>query len=232
MNNALDNTAILLFARTAEAEARHKTVCPGNDPTANYRVLKTLEDNAFRTAHHSGMSVFHVSELEQHGTTFGARLQSAFEQVFSQGFERVLAIGSDCAQLTGDHLGLAGHQFTQEHLLLGPARDGGVYLLGISRKRFYALDFDGIDWCTDSVFSQLQAIDPNAILLPALSDIDNADDLCRVLLSASVPHKLRNALRALVPGNPAHYGVVQETPITKAEFLSEESRRGPPTSAR
>ena len=231
MHNEIHKTAILLFARTAETEARHKMVCPGNNSTTNYRVLKTMHEHTMRVAQGSCMDVFHVSELSQHGATFGERLRSAFFQVFQEGYERVLAIGNDCVNLTGDDLDLAANKFTHEHLLLGPARDGGVYLLGISRKRFFSFDFDGVNWRTNLVLEQLQAMDPGAILLPTLSDIDSADDLCRVLLSAAVPARLVHNLRTLVPGNTAHYSIVREVALSRAEFPGQESRRGPPASA-
>ena len=100
MHQAAGNTAILLFARTAEAEARHKLVCGNRGASANYRLLKTLVNHATEVAEQSGLPVFHITELEQRGHSFGARLQHAFEQVYAHGFERVIAIGSDCAHLT------------------------------------------------------------------------------------------------------------------------------------
>lgn len=133
MHQLPQNTAILLFARTAEAEARHKSVGGNRGASANYRLLKTLVHHATDVAEQSGLPVFHISELEQRGHSFGARLYHAFEQVYAQGFERVIAIGSDCAHLTPTMLSNAAQQLSKRSMVLGPARDGGVYLMGLTQ---------------------------------------------------------------------------------------------------
>jgi len=231
MSSNTQHTAILLFARTAEAEARHKRVCAGQSASTNYQVLKHLEHHAEAVATQSGLPVFRVSELEQYGNNFGARLHNAFEAVFEQGYTNVLAIGSDCAQLSATNLAHAASQLQQHQTVLGPARDGGVYLLGLSKAQFYRSNFAEVSWCTQNVFEQLKAFDAKAVVLATLSDIDRTADLVRVLLSNTLPETLLRSLRALLPVNPAHYTVVQEAPVRNTTFLAAQSRRGPPMSA-
>ena len=231
MQQLSPDTAILLFARTAEAEAQHKHLSRGRGASANYRLLKTLVHHAEDVAQQSGLPVFHISELEQHGNSFGERLHHAFEQVYAQGFERVIAIGSDCAHLTPGMLATAAQQLHQQGMVLGPARDGGVYLLGLQQNAFARMDFSAIDWRTGRVCKQLQNALPSAAMLRILSDIDHTEDLCRVLLSGSLPAKLLRALSAFAPGNPVHVVPVQERALSTVDVRSARSRRGPPKLA-
>lgn len=106
--------------------------------------------------------------------TLGERLQRAFEDSFAAGCGRVLVIGSDCPYVNATDLraalvALAGHD-----VVLGPATDGGYWLLGL-RAPQPAL-FIGIDWSTPRVFSQtLQRAEMaglRAARLRELSDVD------------------------------------------------------------
>lgn len=227
MNKPLENTAVLLFARSAEAEVQAKRVLPNARAGTNCRLWHELNSYAAQTARNAGMPVFHVSETEQFGSTFGARLQHAFAQVFALGFKRVLAIGNDCMQLTPAALRKAASQAPTK-AVLGPARDGGVYLLGLTQAQFRTLPFNAISWQSNRVLGELQACLQHTALLQTLSDIDSAGDLCRVLLSATVPQSLLRALRDLLPGNPAHYTLTREEPLPVEQASDQHPRRGPP----
>ena len=64
-------------------------------------------------------------------------------------------------------------------LVIGPAKDGGYYLLGM--KTFYPALFENIEWSSDKVLKQTLAIaeqlNLSVFLLPELADIDNEEDL-------------------------------------------------------
>lgn len=115
----------------------------------------------------------------QGGGDLGDRLHRAAADAFHEGCTRVVLIGADCPELTPAILSEAFRRLDEHDLVLGPARDGGYYLIGL-RAPAPAL-FSGIAWSTDSVLSQtLQAAESLSLsvsLLAALSDVDVPADL-------------------------------------------------------
>lgn len=117
--------------------------------------------------------------LLQQGDDLGARMQHAFAWGFAQGYERILIIGSDCAQLTVEYLQDAFSHLQHHDAIVGPAKDGGYYLLGL-RQMIPAL-FHQKAWSTDQVFTStlqdLLRLEKAFYLLPTLSDVDFEEDL-------------------------------------------------------
>lgn len=120
-----------------------------------------------------------VRYVPQTGGDLGKRLRAAFDCAFSAGAERVLAIGSDCPRLRSPALADALDALSGVDVVIGPARDGGYYLIGLRRAR-PAL-FRGIAWSTRKVCRQTVAVIRRLRLswreLPMLSDVDRGDDL-------------------------------------------------------
>lgn len=112
--------------------------------------------------------------------TLGQRMENAFREAFDQGQRRVVIIGSDCPELSTDLLEEAFARLRKNPVVLGPAADGGYYLLGL--QKLYPL-FTGIDWSTDQVLSQTQTklaqLGLTPYLLPTLHDLDLAEDLAK-----------------------------------------------------
>ncbi len=67
----------------------------------------------------------------QRGTCLGARMANAFEDAFARGFEGVMVAGSDTLGLEPAILKQAARALETHDLVLGPARDGGYYLIGL-----------------------------------------------------------------------------------------------------
>jgi rSAM/selenodomain-associated transferase 1 len=90
-------------------------------------------------------------------------------------------IGADAPDLTPALLQLAAHELQNASAVIGPAEDGGYWLLGLS----HPVDavFEGIAWGTSSVFGQtmdrLAAARIDPVLLPKLADCDRPEDLAR-----------------------------------------------------
>ncbi|HEY9761717.1 MAG TPA: TIGR04282 family arsenosugar biosynthesis glycosyltransferase [Trichocoleus sp.] len=109
----------------------------------------------------------------------GQRLAYAFHQGFTNGQERLLAIGSDCPAIGPAHITQALHLLRHRDLVLGPALDGGYYLIGL-RQAVPAL-FQGVAWGTAEVLRQTVAIATHLNLstafLDPLPDIDRPEDL-------------------------------------------------------
>ncbi len=112
----------------------------------------------------------------------GMRLWQAFEQEFSTGTQRIVVVGADCPSLNEQHICQAFHQLASKDVVLGPAQDGGYYLIGLRQGscRHQAL-FQGIDWSTSRVFQQTQAkarqLNLSLAELETLSDVDRPQDL-------------------------------------------------------
>lgn len=109
----------------------------------------------------------------------GNRMQKAFERVFQKGYEKISIIGSDCYELTTALIENAFQLLNTHDVVLGPANDGGYYLLAM--KDGVKNIFQTIDWSTGKVLTQtLQRIRQNNYtytLLPLLTDVDTADDV-------------------------------------------------------
>ncbi len=116
---------------------------------------------------------------QQRGEGLGARMAGAFEHAFGRGARRVVMVGCDCPQVDEKLLEQAFSLLELNDLVLGPATDGGYYLIGLSRP---APDlFNGPAWGTESVFDQTLCIAAGLGLshetVDRLSDIDRPEDL-------------------------------------------------------
>jgi hypothetical protein len=109
----------------------------------------------------------------------GARLVQGFGHSFRAGAKRVVAIGSDCPDLSPQILERAFQLLENQGVVLGPAQDGGYYLIGLTE--FLPSLFTEIHWSTDRVLAQtqdkIQALGQQALYLPTLRDIDRPEDL-------------------------------------------------------
>ena len=107
----------------------------------------------------------------------GNRMSLAFQNAFQQS-EKVLIIGSDCASLTSEIVEQAFTALDEHDFVIGPATDGGYYLLGM--RQFQPAVFRDITWSTDQVFpatiERINALEKSYFVLPELSDIDYWED--------------------------------------------------------
>ncbi|WP_221030765.1 TIGR04282 family arsenosugar biosynthesis glycosyltransferase [Actomonas aquatica] len=108
----------------------------------------------------------------------GGRLRAATAAAFGREAEAVLLIGGDCPELDEAGLRDAARALERAPVVLGPARDGGYYLLGMRRPRLELLD--GIAWSTSEVAAQTRARADEAGVavaeLPMRGDVDTAED--------------------------------------------------------
>ena len=113
----------------------------------------------------------------QNGNDLGIRMHNAFQQAFSTGYEKVVIIGSDLPDLTSEHINKAFKKLNSNDVVMGPAEDGGYYLLGM--KKLYVNIFQNKDWGTSTVrkdtLNDLQ--NESVFLLETLNDVDVFDDI-------------------------------------------------------
>lgn len=108
----------------------------------------------------------------------GARLNAAFGKHFHEGACRVIIIGSDCPGVDAALVSRALAGLREHDLILGPAHDGGYYLIGLRAPAPQL--FRGISWSTETVLAQTLAqarqLALSPVLLPTLRDVDTAHD--------------------------------------------------------
>ncbi len=109
----------------------------------------------------------------------GLRLHRAFVQAFVQGARRVVIIGADCPDLGLAIFAQAFAALDKNDLVLGPAIDGGYYLIGL--KQPAPALFTEIPWGSGAVLAatlkQAQALKLSTHLLEPLADVDRPEDL-------------------------------------------------------
>jgi rSAM/selenodomain-associated transferase 1 len=114
----------------------------------------------------------------QEGQDLGERMANAFARSFESGMEKVVLIGTDCPTLQSNHLNEAFEALNYSDLVVGPATDGGYYLIGMNRRADYL--FEGITWSTSQVLSEtLNVASQHGLtttLLCELDDIDTQED--------------------------------------------------------
>jgi uncharacterized protein len=117
--------------------------------------------------------------IEQGNGSLGDKMSKAFSDSFTQGFKKIIIIGTDCPELNLSILKQSFNLLKRHDLILGPATDGGYYLIGLSRIA-PSLFFD-IPWSTEKVLNKTieiaQKENLSYDLLQTLSDIDRKEDL-------------------------------------------------------
>jgi hypothetical protein len=117
--------------------------------------------------------------VPQQGSDLGARMSAAFEEAFRRGASRAAVVGTDVPGVTRDVVDDALHSLDDHDLVLGPALDGGYYLLALDRPR-PAL-FQAIPWGTGAVLAataeRAGVLGLSVRVLPALRDVDTLEDV-------------------------------------------------------
>lgn len=162
-------------------------------------------DNASARAHFARFAAGRDELWAQPETDLGHRLDACVNQLWSSGSQRVVLIGSDCPALGAAELAFAVESLNDCDAVLGPALDGGYYLLGLRRPKNEAQSlqplFTGIDWSTDRVADQtrerLRELQLRWRELPPLRDLDTIDDWEWYRDPANQPESLGPSARRL-----------------------------------
>ena len=114
----------------------------------------------------------------QLGDDLGERMLHAFNYAFTNGSTEVIIIGSDCFEITADIITHAFNCLQNNEVVIGPARDGGYYLLAM--KQLHPLLFKQMNWSTNEVLATTIDIchtqNLSVFLMPELSDLDTEED--------------------------------------------------------
>lgn len=128
--------------------------------------------------------------LSQKGVDMGRRMENAFREAFFMFYDQVLLVGGDVPELSPEILGQAFDATTQGKAVLGPARNGGCYLIGFQRDAFLPEVFSDMVWSTEQVFEdarqRLAGSGRDVEVLPELAVVDTLEDV-RDLAQRGVP---------------------------------------------
>lgn len=120
-----------------------------------------------------------VMLIDQVGGDLGARMNQAFSMLFSHGYQRILLMGTDVPTLPLDHYKQALTALEHHDLVLGPAFDGGYYLIGLQRPMPEL--FADIPWSSDQVLRLTQekaaSLGLKIGLIQPWRDVDTLADL-------------------------------------------------------
>jgi len=146
-----------------------------------------------------------VSLEVQTGGDLGERMGEGFARRFREGCEEVLLIGSDCPEVSDRRLAGAFDELsTHTGVVLGPAADGGYWLVG---QRAPGVEiFNDVPWSSprtlDATRDRLREIAVPWTEVDELRDVDTADDLSRLAAEGRLPKTFEAAVRLLVDGLP------------------------------
>lgn len=117
------------------------------------------------------------SKKLQQGEDLGERMQYAFEQGFKAGYQNIIIIGSDLYDLNKEDIEEAFVDLQEYDAVVGPAEDGGYYLLGMNFLTSQV--FKNKNWGTDSVLQDTlkDLKNKNVKLLEPRNDVDYLEDI-------------------------------------------------------
>lgn len=119
--------------------------------------------------------------LPQNGDDLGRRMADAFEQTFSDGFDRAVLVGTDLPDLPAEIVSEAIRHLDTHEAVIGPSDDGGYYLIGFSAQTYFKSVFSSMNWGAADVYDrtikhlgrELESVH----VLPRWYDIDTISDL-------------------------------------------------------
>lgn len=194
-------TAILIFARSAQADAYAKGM------QKQSKLFHCLNKRTEQLVKKTGLDYFVFSEKQQYGENFGERYCNAVEEVLALGYHSVITIGNDSPGLSFKLLQKAIENIKGNKISLGPSKDGGFYLLSINQSAYNREVFLSLPWKKASLCSALiktlgQFSD--ITFLSVLQDLDQKADIPKLLSEikkklAELHRFLVNALSSTVP---------------------------------
>ena len=194
----------MFFSHRPEREWQNKRFVR-QDVAKNREVAEAFYRHTRDAVAESDLPVLEVNGAQQRGDDFGARLANAVADAFAQGYERVIAVGSDCPRLHEVDWTAVADRLESGAPVLGPTTDrDGAYLIGLRRSQFDKSAFAALPWQSPALLPALtrhlttQAGTGPAFLAPR-DDVNGHGDLVALLRSsASLPADLVARLRLIL----------------------------------
>ncbi len=187
--------ALVIFAKEPDPKTVKTRLSPCLSPSERMALYKGLLENTFSIASsikdasvfisytpNSGKAFFSKFGFEvfpQEGADLGERMYNSICFIKSSGFQRCIVIGTDIPDISESIIGEGFERLKNCDIVLGPAMDGGYYLIGM--KECLKEVFIDISWSTDVVLKQtiekIAKCEKTFSLLPTLRDIDRPQDI-------------------------------------------------------
>lgn len=191
-----NNTALLIFARTASEESKHKSF------QASEAFFKYQNKKLLKLAEESGLHYFWVDESQQTGKDFAHRYLNAIQSIFDKNFDQVISVGNDSPGLSLKHINQTIDILRSKDMCFGPSMDGGFYLWGVKKTFFKKENFLDLSWRSKKLFSefldQLQLQSISTSCLQVLEDLDYPEDARRLLQTAKISFSLKAILLQII----------------------------------
>ncbi|WQG77184.1 TIGR04282 family arsenosugar biosynthesis glycosyltransferase [Cellulophaga lytica] len=191
--NKLNKNLLLIFTRNPElGKCKTRLAAKTGDKIAldiykfllNHTIAITQNLNADKQVHYSvairdndiwSNNIYH--KKLQNGNDLGSRMMNAFKQGFADGYKNIIIIGSDLFDITTTDIENAFDHLLKNDFVIGPATDGGYYLLGM--KKLNSSVFKNKDWGTNTVLKDTlnNLKDEKIKLLEAKNDVDYYEDI-------------------------------------------------------
>lgn len=197
------STAVLVFVRDEREEAQLKSFRAQLSLRAGVQLVRTLNRHVLSVTRQARLPTFVIKGAQQVGNTFGERFTNAVESVFQAGYQHVITVGNDCLSLNASHLQKMAEQLAKgTDLVIGPAKDGGAYSIGIQKNAFQRDFFLNLPWQTERLFNALlhyaENLNANYYCLPPARDVDDARSFQQAISSLSATTRLFQLLKHIL----------------------------------
>jgi uncharacterized protein len=190
-----NKNALIVFVRKAElgkVKTRLAATVGNEKALAIYKKL-VLYTYAIATQVQADCFIFYTNTIDEEDIwqapnffkavqadgNLGYKMEVAFKEVFAKKYNHVVVIGSDCYELTANVVQQAFTALATTPIVIGPAVDGGYYLLGM--QQMHTMLFEDKDWSTHLLLQQTInnciQYKLNYTLLPLLNDVDEEKDV-------------------------------------------------------
>ena len=226
-------TGIIFFTRTSNTEARSKKWHPSF--STNLKIANHLIGNTKDILLKTGYDVIVIDETAQRGETFGDKINSAFEDVFLQGYQSLVLLGNDSIGLTNECVTQSIKELSTKPLVFGSTSNDGIYVIGF-QKTFFDNNKERISqlpWRATGLVAATSSLSDlsTSSTLPVLSDLNSISDLESILSLTSGSDVFIESLRAIVHGEDPSVIGRSSYQIKTIFHHSNLKKRGPPSYA-
>ncbi len=225
----LNRTAILIFSRLPQEEVLFKKL--SRKTATDFKVWQHLYERTYTAAAKTDLPIITCSEKEQVGENFAEKITNSIASAFEGGYQKLIVLGADCAQLTPQHIARANEDLQRGNAIVaGRDMRGGIYLLGIDNDAFDKSSFLNFSWQTNRLFTDIAsyAAELSFSIQPSmLKDINNTNDISAFIHSVAIRSSFRLLLNNLLNTIAARLHVFTES-ISTSLFASHSILRGPP----
>lgn len=190
---ANSNNLLLIFTRNPELGKGKRRLAATVGDEAALDIYKFLLDHtvAITKNLYAEKEVYYSEEIWENdiwdnqkfckklqvGKDLGIRMANAFQEGFQNEYQKIIIIGSDMLDLSQEDLENAFKSLEKNDFVVGPAEDGGYYLLGM--KKFMPALFKNKTWGTETVLKDTLADLKNetTALLETKNDVDYYEDI-------------------------------------------------------